>query len=341
MIPRILIVENDPQYGRWLRHHVETIFPEANPEWRDYAQFEKLLPSLGNGEFDLMLLGAHFGTLPNQQCEGLDWLRKLRKRRTSLPIIVIAAGGSELTAVKALRLGAADYQSRDLLSAQLLESSLKGVMRRTQAREQRRTRARRAQRQPKTSSGSTSMGIRAPRRAAVDQQPPQVIPQYTLLRQIGESGRATVWLARSEALGKPVALKVSKPGPDDGSDHQLFAREYSAIAALRHPSIVDIYDYGVYQSHEYLAMEYFPCGDLKQRLQNPITAAQSVAYVRRIAEALQVVHEAGMLHRDLKPPNIMLREDCSVVLIDFGLAKRRRSIPATPPSACCAVRPIT
>lgn len=323
MIPRILIVENDPQHGRWLRHHVETIWPDASPEWRDFAQFEKLLPSLGNGEFDLMLLGARFGTLPNEPCEGLDWLRRLRKRRSALPVVVIAAGGSELTAVKAMRLGAADYQSRDLLSAPLLESSLKGVMKRAQAREQRRARARRIQRQrPQQRGAAGSVSARAQRRAAADQQLPQVIPQYTLLRQIGESGRATVWLARSEALGKPVALKVSKPGPGENDDHQLFAREYSAIAALRHPSIVDIYDYGIYQNHEYLAMEYFPCGDLKQRLQNPITPAQSVAYVRRIAEALQVVHETGMLHRDLKPPNIMLREDCSVVLIDFGLAKR-------------------
>ena len=91
MIPRILIVENDPQYGRWLRHHVETIWPEANPEWRDFAQFEKLLPSLGNGEFDLLMLGARFGMLPNEPCEGLDWLRRLRKRHSALPVVVIAA----------------------------------------------------------------------------------------------------------------------------------------------------------------------------------------------------------------------------------------------------------
>jgi serine/threonine protein kinase len=98
-----------------------------------------------------------------------------------------------------------------------------------------------------------------------------VIPQYTLLRQIGESGRATVWLARSEALGKPVALKVSKPGPDEKDDHQLFAREYSAIAALRHPSIVDIYDYGVIRITNTWPWSIFL--RRSQRLQNPITRA--------------------------------------------------------------------
>jgi serine/threonine-protein kinase PpkA len=69
-------------------------------------------------------------------------------------------------------------------------------------------------------------------------------------------------------------------------------------------------------------MEYFPCGDLKHRLLHPLSTAETLAYAQRICLALEAVHTAGMLHRDLKPPNIMLREDASVVLIDFGLAKR-------------------
>jgi serine/threonine-protein kinase PpkA len=88
---------------------------------------------------------------------------------------------------------------------------------------------------------------------------------------------------------------------------------------------VDIYDYGVHQGREFLAMEYFPCGDLKQRLLHPLELSEAVRYARRIAVALRVVHSAGMLHRDLKPPNVMLRPDGSVVLIDFGLAKRVNS----------------
>jgi serine/threonine protein kinase len=84
---------------------------------------------------------------------------------------------------------------------------------------------------------------------------------------------------------------------------------------------VDIYDYGVHDGREFIAMEYFPCGDLRARLQNPISESQSLDYLKRIAGALTVVHKAGILHRDLKPPNIMLRENGQVVLIDFGLAK--------------------
>jgi len=150
----------------------------------------------------------------------------------------------------------------------------------------------------------------------------------TLLQRIGESEAAAVYLAIAEDLGHNVALKVSKrkhtgeSNPNDtGQRSIMFQREFEAIAALDHPSIIDLYDYGIHEGVEYLAMEYFPCGDLKARLQNPLTADEAIAFLKEIARSLKVVHEAGIIHRDLKPPNVMLRDDGSVVLIDFGLAR--------------------
>jgi len=148
------------------------------------------------------------------------------------------------------------------------------------------------------------------------------LPQYSILHKLGESARAVVYLAHSVSLGHNVALKISKPALEAADDAQEFAREYAAISALNHPSVVSIYDYGFHDGREFLAMEYFPCGDLKTRLLQPITALESLEYALRICAALQVVHGAGLVHRDLKPPNVMLREDSSVVLIDFGLAKQ-------------------
>jgi len=148
-------------------------------------------------------------------------------------------------------------------------------------------------------------------------------------KSIGESEKALVYLAHSEKLDMDVALKVTKRESDDAGDEQAFAREYAALCALSHPSVVTIYDYGTHAGREYLAMEYFPRGDLKNRLLRGILEVDALRYLEQIARALQVVHEAGILHRDLKPPNLMLRENDTIVLIDFGLA---RSADGTPGS---------
>lgn len=148
--------------------------------------------------------------------------------------------------------------------------------------------------------------------------PRDLIPRYTLLDTLGESVRATVYLAHSAALNRNVALKVSHVVEDEAPQ---FAREFETVGMMRHPGVVDIFDYGMHEGREFIAMEYFPCGDLKARLQNPVSEREALDYLERIAEALAAVHAEGILHRDLKPPNIMLREDGQVVLIDFGLAR--------------------
>jgi eukaryotic-like serine/threonine-protein kinase len=150
--------------------------------------------------------------------------------------------------------------------------------------------------------------------------PQDLIPRYTILATLAESEKASVYLARSAERGHEVALKVSA-ALNSVSDRPQFAREYAALAAISHPAIVDIYDYGIHGGREYLAMEYFPHGDLKQRMQKPLAPAEALRYLELIAGALHVVHTAGIVHRDLKPLNVMLRENDTIVLIDFGLAR--------------------
>jgi DNA-binding NarL/FixJ family response regulator len=303
MNPRVLIVGAERELRSWLRHHIEILWPDATVEQLELAQLELHADAgLTTKSLDLIALSAQCGEAPEDPATGLEPLRLLLRRNDVPPVVVIASGGSELTAVHAMRLGAADYLPRGLLNAQRLATALRLALR--TRRRAPPTRDRAAKALPRRVDPST-----------LD------LPQYAILHKLGESSRAVVYFAHSLTLGRNVALKISKPTVEDAEESREFAREYAAICAVQHHSVVEIYDYGFHAGREFIAMEYFPCGDLKTRLQQPMSVAEALGYALRICGALRVVHAAGLIHRDLKPPNVMLREDGSVVLIDFGLAK--------------------
>jgi serine/threonine protein kinase len=122
-------------------------------------------------------------------------------------------------------------------------------------------------------------------------------------------------------------LKIFRQVPDvvEGSTtFDRFLREYELVAHLNHPNIARIYDIGVADDHVYLSMEHFPGGDLRARMREKLGARAALGYVRQMAAALGALHEVGVLHRDVKPGNLLLRQDGSVAFIDFGLARQLR-----------------
>lgn len=152
-----------------------------------------------------------------------------------------------------------------------------------------------------------------------------VIKGLRCIRPIAQSAMSTVYLAESEREGRIVVLKLLRQIPDLGdrpATFDRFLREYDIIRQIDHPNVVRIYALGVADDHAFLQMEYFPAGDLRMRLRRGLPAVEAPRLLRQMANALGAIHAAGVLHRDLKPGNVMLREDGSLALIDFGLAKQ-------------------
>jgi DNA-binding response OmpR family regulator len=330
----VLVVDGDAKYREWLRLHLGVLCPDAAVGAVDLAEFEPGSAMVSGRECDVLLLAAPFGSSPEDpEAHGLNLLRKLRLRNVASAVIALAEDGNELTAVRALQLGAADYLPKRLLTPERLKTAIRIALRRIEQRVARRLSdlAHTAQSvsldTPRESPQEEAQAAESREPGAADEPqapepdvPPE-IPGYSVAKKIGESEKAVVYLAASAALGANVALKVSRTSREGNAERQALEREYNAILAIRHPAVVRIHDYGVEKGLEYLAMEYFPRGDLKARMYYGVTEAETLRYVEQIAAALRVVHGAGLLHRDLKPPNVMLRENDEIALIDFGLAR--------------------
>ena len=148
------------------------------------------------------------------------------------------------------------------------------------------------------------------------------IPGYQIERELGQGGMAIVYLALQESLRRHVALKVIKPFlTTDEEFAQRFLREGRIIAQLNDPHIVTVYDIAGHEGAYYLSMEYLPGGTLQRRIREGLPLRDALTIARTIADALHYAHQRGIIHRDIKPQNILFRENGGAVLTDFGIAK--------------------
>src|SRR5712691_11383570 len=163
--------------------------------------------------------------------------------------------------------------------------------------------------------------------AAFPQLVGQVLGRYRILQQIGSGGMGIVYCAHDERLNRDVALKVLPPGAfADEAERKRFRKEALALAKFNHPNIATIHDFDTQDGIDFLVMEYVKGATLAETLvSGPLPEQQVVVFGEQIARTLEDAHEAGVLHRDLKPGNIMVATRGQVKLLDFGLARLLRA----------------
>src|SRR5947209_1327360 len=144
---------------------------------------------------------------------------------------------------------------------------------------------------------------------------------YRLVRLLGQGGYAEVFLGQHLRLSQQAAIKVLHAHLT-GQEAEHFQQEAQTISQLSHPAIIRVFDYDVQDGVPFLVMDYAPNGSLRQRYPRgtPIPLPQLVSYVKQVADALQYAHEQKLIHRDVKPENMLLGRRDEVLLSDFGIA---------------------
>lgn len=151
----------------------------------------------------------------------------------------------------------------------------------------------------------------------------KVLGQYEILEEIGRGGMATVYRARQLSINRVVAVKVLPPALlHDSGFFERFEREVDVVAHLEHPHILPIYDYGKAESLPYIAMRYLAGGSLAQLVRRGLPKLEDLDRpFTQVAQALDYAHQQGIIHRDIKPGNVMLDENGNAYLSDFGIAR--------------------
>ena len=157
-------------------------------------------------------------------------------------------------------------------------------------------------------------------------QPGTRLGQYEVQDLIGQGAMGVVYRAYHVQLERTGAVKVLLGIAPDTDSTARFRHEAQAIAQMRHPNIVNVFDFGEYEGTPYMIIEYVPGGSLASRMkQGPMATAAALKYLRGMAAGLDYAHSLGIVHRDVKPANVLLEKDESPVIADFGLVKLMQS----------------
>lgn len=317
MTPRVMVIDDCEDMRRLVAQFIKLEWPGAQVAGWDPRESGRPGPGFDWSRFDVVLLDYHLG-----EENGLEWLQQFCRDPACPPVVFFSGIGNESLAVQAMKCGAVDYIAKKDLSRARLVESVGAAM--TERSRRQRADSNVPPPAPASRPSSDSPGPQAEAFYGSDGDSTTGIriSGYRCIRRLGRGGMSCIYLAERLRDRLPLVLKIlDKKLSGDREMVLRFIRESAIVCAIQSPYVVKLYDEGTSDSRLYIAMEYLSGGDLKARIRGGIAPDQALRYLAHIARALDAIHRAGVIHRDIKPHNVMFRSDGSVALIDFGISK--------------------
>lgn len=289
----VLVLGDGPNFCEWFGLHASTRWPYVLVETARLNSVDTILDAFQPAKYRLVVIRLSFGS--DMAEESYRMLTRLVADANHPPVAVIADDGHELHAVQAMKLGIFDYIPAERLTKGQLDrlfDSIESI---------------------NESGDSAGNHDGAPR-----------IPGYTIRRPVAATYTSAVYWAFSDKLRKDIALKVLdiSHAPIAGRREITMWREHNIMRRIASPHVASVYEYGETDEFAFLAMEYLPRGSIQRVIEEAGHSVSRLELLMGVAQGLREVHRAGYVHLDVKPDNVLIRQDGTPVLIDFGISRR-------------------